>query len=164
MLTDMLSCICMLTSNIHLFILLKIRKKTESNELSELKYLKTPSQKSTYAHWHVFLYLLALTCIKILIHLSHLKSEKKIEQNELNELECSKTPSQISSFAHKHVSCICMPKQAHSSIYPTQNQKKRLKKIWLEFFIKKTLSLSTADSRPGELIWGPESWFVVLRA
>ena len=76
-----------------------LKKKTELNELNELEYLETPSQMSSYAHWHVFLYLLAKTYIKISIHLSHLKSEKK----ELNELECSKTPSQMSSYVHKHV-------------------------------------------------------------
>ena len=52
---------------------------------------------------HAFLYLLAVTCIKRFIHLSHLKSEKKTELNELNELECFKTPSQMCSYAHRHV-------------------------------------------------------------
>ena len=74
MLTDMLSYICML---IIYLSHLKSEKKTELNELNELEYLKTPSQMSSYAHWHAFLYLHAQTCIKTFIHLSHLESEKK---------------------------------------------------------------------------------------
>ena len=59
MLTDMHFCICMLKSK-HLFIyLIKNKKKTELNELSEPEYLKTSSQMSSYAHWHAFMYLLA---------------------------------------------------------------------------------------------------------
>ena len=57
---------------------------------------------SSYSHWHVFLYFLAKTFIKILIYLSHLKT-KKTELNNLSELECSKTPSKMSSYAHQHV-------------------------------------------------------------
>ena len=43
LLTDMLSCICMLKSK-HSFIypILKSEKKSKLNELNELKYLKTP--------------------------------------------------------------------------------------------------------------------------
>ena len=52
-------------------------KKSELNELSELEYSKTPSQMSSYAHWHAFLYLHAQTRIKTSIHSSDLKSEKK---------------------------------------------------------------------------------------
>ena len=129
--------------------------------LTPLLQLITPSRASGTAD-HVRslddLYVFnCLTYIKRSIHLSHIYSfiafeiRNKTELNELNKLECSKTPLQMSSYAHKHVSCICMPKQTHSSIYPTQNQKKRLKKIQLEFFIKKTLSLSRAYSRPGGL-------------
>ena len=62
-------------------------KKTELNELNELESSKTPSQMSSYAHKHVFLYLHAQTCIKTFIHLSHFKSEKQTELNELDELE-----------------------------------------------------------------------------
>ena len=47
--------------------------------------------------------MLAQTCIKTFIHLSHSKSEKQTELNKLNELKCSKTPSQKSSYAAKHV-------------------------------------------------------------
>ena len=81
----------------------KKSKLNERNELNELEYSKTPSQMSSSAHWHAFLYLHAQTCIKTFIHLSHFKSEKQTELNELNELKCSKTPSQMSSFAHEHV-------------------------------------------------------------
>ena len=42
MLTDMLFCICMLILK-HLFIHPVNEKKTELNELSELKYLKSPA-------------------------------------------------------------------------------------------------------------------------
>ena len=70
------------------------------NKLSELEYIKTPSQMSTYADWHAFLYLHALTSIKKSIHLSDLKLKKKTELNELIELEYSITPSQMSSYAH----------------------------------------------------------------
>ena len=56
----------------------KLEKKTELNELSELEYWKTPSQMSSYAHWHAFLYLHAQTSIKTFIHFSDLKSEKKL--------------------------------------------------------------------------------------
>ena len=61
---------------------LKSDKKTELNELSKLEYSKTPSQLSSYAHWHAFLYLHTKTCIKTFFHLSHLKSEKKTELHE----------------------------------------------------------------------------------
>ena len=63
--------------NIHLFHL-KLEKKTKLNELSKLEYWKTPSQMSSYAHWHAFLYLHAQTSIKTSIHFSDLKSEKKL--------------------------------------------------------------------------------------
>ena len=68
MLTDMLSCIYMLPSK-HLFIPLKIeKKKTELNELSELKCLKTPSQMNSYAHRYVFLYLHTQSNINTLLY------------------------------------------------------------------------------------------------
>ena len=61
--------------NIYLFILLKIRKKkTELNELNELEYSKTPSQMTSYAHKHVFLYLHAQTNIDTLLYWSYIKS------------------------------------------------------------------------------------------
>ena len=53
---------------------LKLEKKTELNELSELEYWKTHSQMSSYG----FLYLHAQTSIKTFIHFSDLKSEKKL--------------------------------------------------------------------------------------
>ena len=52
---------------------LKLEKKTKLNKLSELEYWKTPSQMSSYAHWHAFLYLHAQTSIKTSIHFSDLK-------------------------------------------------------------------------------------------
>ena len=58
---------------------MKERKKEKRlNEQSELEYWKTPSQMSSYAHWHAFLYLHAQTSIKTSIHFSDLKSEKKL--------------------------------------------------------------------------------------
>ena len=65
--------------NINLLILF------EMSELNELEYLKTPSQISSSAHWHAFLYLHAY--IKTLFYLSYLKSEKKSKLNGLNKLE-----------------------------------------------------------------------------
>ena len=50
------------------------RLKTELNELSELKCLKTPSQMSSYANKHVFLYLHAHTNINTLLYWSFTKS------------------------------------------------------------------------------------------
>ena len=75
----------------------------EPNKLIELEYRKTPSQMSSYAHLHAFLYLHAQTSIKTSIHFSDLKSEKRIELNELNELEYSKAPSPMSSYTQEHV-------------------------------------------------------------
>ena len=50
--------------NIYFFIRLRIRKKNiKLNELIETKYWKTPSQMSSFAHKHVFLYLHAQTNI-----------------------------------------------------------------------------------------------------
>ena len=56
MLTDMLSCICMLRQvSKHLFIsMFKIQKKIE---LNELEYSKAPSTMSSYTKEHIFLYL-----------------------------------------------------------------------------------------------------------
>ena len=54
MLSDMLSCICMPKSK-HLSVL-KSEKKSKLSELNELEYLKTPSQMSSFANWHAFLY------------------------------------------------------------------------------------------------------------
>ena len=42
--------------------------KIELNELIELEYSKTPSQMSSYAHKHVFLYLHAQTNIDTLLY------------------------------------------------------------------------------------------------
>ena len=95
---------------------LKLEKKTALNELKELEYWKTPSQLSSYAHWHASLYLHAQTHIKIFIYLSHSKLEKKTEPNGL---EYSKTLTQMNTYAHKFVFfCICMLKHVskHSSI------------------------------------------------
>ena len=39
------------------FILFEIRRKIEQNELNELECSKIPTQISSYAHKHVFLYL-----------------------------------------------------------------------------------------------------------
>ena len=57
----------------------------------------------------------------------------------------------------------CPNKHTPLYIFYTKS-KRRLKKIQLEFFIKKTLSLSRAYSRPGELIWGLERGFEAWRA
>ena len=47
------------------------------NELSELEYWKTPSQMSSYAHLHAFLYLHAQICIKISFLFITFKIRKK---------------------------------------------------------------------------------------
>ena len=53
----------------------KILKITHPDD--QLKYSKTSSQMSSYAHWHIFLYLHAHTSIQTFFHLSNLNSEKK---------------------------------------------------------------------------------------
>ena len=76
------------------------------NKLNELKYWKAPSQISSDARIHVFLYLHAQTCINISFYLLHLNQKKRIELNELyepNELKCWKAPSPTSSHALGHV-------------------------------------------------------------
>ena len=69
MLTDMLfvSAFLNMYQNIYSFITFKIKKETELNELNELESSKTPSQMSSYAHKHVFLYLHAQTNINTLL-------------------------------------------------------------------------------------------------
>ena len=71
MLTDKLSCICMLKNeSYHFFFyyILNQKKKTELNKLDKLEYSKTPSQMSSYAHKHVFLHLHAQTDIDTLLY------------------------------------------------------------------------------------------------
>ena len=46
---DEIYCICMLTYSF-IYPIQNQKNKTELNELSELEYLKTPSQKSSNAH------------------------------------------------------------------------------------------------------------------
>ena len=70
----------------------------EPNELDELKYSKSLTQMTSYAHWYVLLF--ACSDMYQNIYLSHLKLEKKTELNELSELKYWKTPSQMSSYAH----------------------------------------------------------------
>ena len=75
----MLSCICLLK---HLSIYLLIyciwnqKKKIKLSELNELKCSKTPSQMSSCAHKHVFLYLHAQTNINTLFYRSYTKLKK----------------------------------------------------------------------------------------
>ena len=58
----------------HSFHQLKIKKKIEVNELSELDYSKAPSMMSSYTQEHVFLYLHAQTIINTLLYWSYTKS------------------------------------------------------------------------------------------
>ena len=63
---------------------------------------------------NMLLYFHIETCIKILIHVSHLKSEKK---TELDDLECSKTSAQMNSYARIHVFVFACPnKQKYTSL------------------------------------------------
>ena len=49
MLTDRLSCICLLEHvSKHSFVAFQLKKKTELNKLNELIYFKTPSQMNSY--------------------------------------------------------------------------------------------------------------------
>ena len=78
MLTDILFCICFLNmyQNIYYLSHLRLNKETELNELESSK---TPSQMSSYAHKHVFLYLHAQTNINTLFFeptQNHKKSKK----------------------------------------------------------------------------------------
>ena len=73
MLIGMLSCICMpiaqtCIKTIIYLLHLESEKKIRLNELNELEYTKTTSLISSYAHKHVFLYLLAQTNIKTLLY------------------------------------------------------------------------------------------------
>ena len=64
MLTDMLSCICLLkhiSKYLFIYRIWNQKKKTELNELNELECSKTPSMMSSYAHKHIFFYLHAQT-------------------------------------------------------------------------------------------------------
>ena len=70
----------------HSFHQLKIKKKIEVNELSELDYSKAPSTMSSYTQEHVFLYLHAQTNINTLFYWSYTKSEKNQKKFYLNFL------------------------------------------------------------------------------
>ena len=68
-------------ATIYFFFLSHSNKKkkielNKMNELNELKYWKAPSQMSSYARIHVFLYLHAQTCINITFYLLHLNQKK----------------------------------------------------------------------------------------
>ena len=69
-------------------------KRTEPNELDELKWSKSLNRTTSYAHWNAFLYLHAH--INTFLNFS-IKNQKKKELNELRELEYLKKPSQMSS-------------------------------------------------------------------
>ena len=71
------------------------KNRTEPNELDELKYSKSLTQMTSYAHWHV----LVFACSDMY---QNIYLEKKTELNELSELEYWKTPSQMSSYVHWH--------------------------------------------------------------
>ena len=76
-LIDMFSCNCLLrhiSKYLFIYRIWNQKKKTKLNELNELECSKTPSQMSSYAHKHVFLYLHAQTNISTLLYCTYIKS------------------------------------------------------------------------------------------
>ena len=114
--------LCSVTANF--FVCIDCIENQEKNraELYALKYSKSLTQITSYAHWHAFLYLFQN------IYLFILFKKKKIELNKLSELEYLKTPSQMSSYAHWYAfvsACLNMYQNIYSFI-AFEIRKKRL--------------------------------------
>ena len=73
---NMLSCICLLKHISEYLFIYRIwnQKKKRAKWAKWARMLKTPSQMSSYAHEHVFLYLHAQTNINTLLYWSYTKS------------------------------------------------------------------------------------------
>ena len=103
MLTNMLSCICMLKSK-HLFISsfigFEIRKKEQAKWAKWARILKN---NLTDEQLCSLICCLVFACLNIYQYIYSFIAFEISKKSELSELKCSKSPLHMSSYAHKHV-------------------------------------------------------------